>query len=329
MQPVFVGIDVSQDTLDVVVRSEGKNGRAKTYANTEKGILALIRALPQRAPESLHACLEATGQYGDLVAERLHQQGYQVSVVNPLRTKRYAQSDLTRNQTDRVDAGILAEFCQVKAPRLWDPPSPQRKALRSLSRRLEDLQSLLQMEKNRLKATRQHLPGVKDSLERLVTSVKTEIKTIRQLLYQTIAVDPELLRQKRLLQSIPGIGELTATRFLAELGDLREFEDAKQLAAYLGLTPEWKTSGTSVQTKPRLSKKGPAVVRHLLYMPAVVARNHNPILRAFADRLKARQKCELSILAAVMHKLAHLMFGVVHSGKDFDPLFLQNHPVPS
>lgn len=322
MQSVFVGIDVSQDTLDVVIRSNGVNGKAKTYANTAKGITDLIRKLFSQPVEGIHACLEATGQYGDALAESLYQRGCQVSVVNPLRPKRYAQANLTRNQTDQVDAGVLAEFCEVKRPRLWAPPSATQKALRALSRRLEDLQSMLQMEKNRLKASKNHLMNVQISLESVVNTLQAQIKTIRQALRVTIETDPELERQKRLLQSIPGIGELTAIRFLAELGDLREFTDAKQLAAYLGLTPEWKSSGTSVHTKPRLSKKGPASVRHLLYMPAISAKNHNPIIIAFADRLAAAHKCPMSILGAIMHKLVHLMFGVVHSGKVFDPLYL-------
>jgi len=329
MQPVFVGIDVSKDTLDVVIRSQGANQKAKTYANTAKGIAELIRSLPKQPVESIHACLEATGQYGDAVAERLYQPGYRVSVVNPLRPKRYAQANLTRNQNDQVDAGVLAEFCQVKVPRLWTPPSPVHKALRSLSRRLEDLQSMLQMEKNRLKASQEPLVQVQSSLERVVETLTEQIKAIKHELHVTIEADAELKRQKRLLQSIPGVGELTATRFLAELGDLREFENAPQLAAYLGLTPEWKTSGTSVHTKPHLSKKGPAVVRHLLYMPALVAKQHNPIVFAFCQRLAHAHKCEMSILGAAMHKLVHLMFGVVHSGLPFDPLFLQYLALPS
>jgi transposase len=329
MQSVFIGIDVSQATLDVVIRVNGHNGKAKTYANTSAGIGALLRSLPQQSPETLHSCLEATGQYGDAVAERLHQAGYRVSVINPLRSKRYAQANLIRNHNDQVDAGVLAEFCQVKTPRLWRPPSPVHKALRTLSRRLEDLQSMLQMEKNRLKATQALLPYVQTSLETLVVTLKAQIKAILHEMHVTIATDPELYRQKRLLQSIPGVGELTATRFLAELGDLREFADAKQLSAYLGLTPEWKSSGTSVHTQPHLSKKGPAVVRHMLYMPAIVARQHNPILQAFCQRLAAARKCEMSILGAAMHKLVHLMFGVVHSGKPFDPLYLIRDLSPS
>lgn len=322
MQSVFLGIDVSMATLDVVMRVAGKNGKAKTYANTGKGIAELIRSLPKQPGETIFVCLEATGQYGEEVAETLHASGYAVSVVNPVRPKRYAQASLMRNQNDQIDAGVLAEFCEVKQPRLWNPPSPIQKELRALSRRMEDLQIMLQMEKNRLKASKRLLPEVRNSLEQVVDTLNNQIRIIKHQMYLVIQEDPELLRQKRLLQSIPGIGELTATRFLAELGDLREFDDAKQLAAFLGLTPEFKTSGSSVRTKPHLSKKGPACVRHFLYMPAVVAKNFNPIILTFSNRLQAARKCDMAIIGAVMHKLVHLMFGVVHSGKLFDPHYL-------
>jgi transposase len=263
------------------------------------------------------------------VAEQLYAQGMRVSVVNPLATKRYAQASLMRNQTDPADAGMIAEFCQAKQPRLWVPPTLAQQSLRALSRRLEDLQKMLQMERNRLGSS-QHLPEVvQDSLRQVIAQLTQQIQLIKAELHNQIQQDPELCRQKKLLMSIPGVGELTATRFLAELGDLRQFESAKQLAAYVGLTPTWKTSGSSVQTKPRLSKRGPAEVRQLLFMPAIVAKKHNPIIHAFCDRLAFARKCDMSIIGAAMHKLVHLMFGVVHSGLSFDPNYLRNLQVPS
>jgi transposase len=329
MEPVFVGIDIAKDTFAVVMRRKGLNGKARIFNNTAKGITALIHWLPDPAAGPVYTCQEATGAYGQDVAEQLHAQGMQVSVVNPLATKRYAQSGLIRNQTDPVDAGIIAEFCETKKPRLWIPPTSAQRGLRALSRRLEDLQKMLQMERNRW-ATSQHLPeAVKDSLRQVMELFKAQIQATKNELRQAIRQDAELQRQKKLLMSIKGVGELTAIRFLAELGDLRQFESAKQLAAYLGLTPTWKTSGTSVQTKPRLSKQGPAEVRQFLYMPAIVAKKHNPIIHAFCDRLALARKCEMSIIGAAMHKLVHLMYGVVHSGRPFDPNYPKSLQVPS
>jgi len=320
---LFVGIDVAKDTLAVVVRRQGTNGKARSFNNTPKGIASLLSWLPDAGECEIHTCQEATGAYGDEVAEQLHAHGMRVSVINPLAAKRYAGSSLMRNQSDPVDAGMLAEFGETKKPRVWVPPTPAQKALRALSRRLDDLQSMLLMEKNRLGASRQLAPAVRDSVEKVLELLKAQIQSLRTQLRQQLDQDAELKRQKELLMSIKGVGELTAVRILAELGDLRQFESAKQLAGFLGLTPAWKSSGTSVHTKPRMSKQGPAQVRHILYMPAIVARKHNPIIHAFCDRLSLARKCEMAVIGAAMHKLIHLMYGVVHSGKPFDPQYLQ------
>jgi len=329
MEPLYIGIDVSKANLDVVVRRSGHNSPAKTFANTQAGITALWKWLAQQKGASLWACLEATGQYGEPVAERLYASGCRVSVVNPLRIKRYAQACAVRNQTDRVDATLIASFCEHLQPHLWVPPSPAQQLLRQLSRRLSDLQGMLQMERNRLAAS-QRLPlSLKTSLQAVIHLLEEQIREIKRELFHLLNADPELKRQKKLLMSIQGIGELTAVRFLAELGDLREFSSAKQLAAFLGLTPESKVSGTSVHTKPKLSKKGNAHVRQFLYMPAVVAKNHNLLIRAFCGRLAARQKGNMSLIGAAMHKLVLLMFGVVHSGMSFDAHYLGKPAFPS
>jgi transposase len=322
MEQLYVGIDVSKDTLDVTLRRAGKNQSHQVVANDAAGITQLIKLLVKQKAEQIHACLEATGQYGDEVAERLHGQGYAVSVVNPLCTKSYAKARSVRNQTDKVDAGLLAAYAETQQPRRWVPPSPLHKRLRALSRHIDDLEVLRQAERNRYQAAKQLDAYIAQSLETVIACLTAELQATKKALRELLDQDPELKRQKELLMSIKGVGELTAVRFLAELGDLREFADARQLAAFLGLTPEFKTSGKSVSTKPRLSKRGNAAVRKILYMPAVSAKNTNPIVRAFCARLALSRKCDMSLIGAAMHKLAHLMFGVVHSGVPFDPHYL-------
>lgn len=322
MEQLYVGIDVSKETLDVTLRWDGKSGEHRVVRNDASGISQLIKWLEKQKANGIHACLEATGQYGDAVAERLDGQGYTVSVVNPLCTKSYARARLVRNQTDAVDAGLLAEYCEKQTPRRWVPPSPLHKTLRSLSRRLDDLEVMRQAERNRLQATPRLDEILRQGLEDHIAFLTQQLTTTQKELARLLDEDPELKRQKELLMSIKGIGQLTAVRFLAELGDLRAFADARQLAAFLGLTPEFKTSGTSIHSKPRLSKRGNAAVRKMLYMPAVSAKNTNPLVRQFCERLAQSRKCDMSLIGAAMHKLAHLMFGVVHSGKPFDPNYL-------
>jgi len=123
------------------------------------------------------------------------------------------------------------------------------------------------------------------------------------------------------MDSIKGIGPLTAAKLLAECRPLTEFDDVRQLVAFAGLNPSHYQSGSSIKKKTLISKCGNSAIRAALYMPAVSAKNHNPILRAFAQRLHAKGLCNMAIIAAVMRKLLHLVYGVLKSGKPFDPNF--------
>lgn len=319
METLYVGIDVSKDTLDVTLRWDGRNHHHKVFDNEPGGIGQVQKWLEQQRAGMVQVCLEATGQYGEEVSERLYERGWRVSVVNPLCIKAYARSHLKRTQTDKADAGLLAEYGDKEQPRAWQPPSPLRKRLRALSRRIDDLEGMRQAERNRWKATKHLDPTIASSLQSVIDLLTQLIQETKHTLFQLLDQDEELKRQKKLLMSIKGIGQLTAVRFLAELGDLHEFTDARQLAAFLGLTPEFKKSGKSVSTKPRLSKRGNSAVRKMLYMPAVSAKNTNKIVEAFCNRLALSRKCDMSLIGAAMHKLVHLMFGVVHTGLPFDP----------
>lgn len=123
------------------------------------------------------------------------------------------------------------------------------------------------------------------------------------------------------MKSIPGIGKLTASRLLAEIGDISVFQGAPQLAAYAGLNPKGFHSGSSVHKKTRISKQGRAQLRSCLYMPAIVAMSHNPIIQAHSARLASRQLAKMAIVAAAMRKLLHLAYGVLKHQMPFDPNF--------
>jgi transposase len=322
----WLGIDVSKATLDVVlVRAESQHAQV---SNDKRGWRTLENFLKKRCPQKAHVCLEATGLYGDGVAEFLHERGYVVSVVNPARIKAYGDSQLRRNKTDRTDAALIADFCRTQQPDAWQPLAPEVKELRAMLRHLDDLQAMHQQENNRLQSGEQSAPVVAQ-LRQHLAFLDTQILDIKRQIDDHFDQHPPLKQQRDLLTSIPGIGDLTAGRLLAELRDLRSFDTAQQVAAFVGLTPRQHQSGSSIHRRSRISKQGNPALRAALYMPAVAAKRWNPLVRALAQRLEARGHCQMSIIVAAMHKLLHLAFGVLKSGLPFDPLYLDKRRATS
>jgi len=314
----ILGLDIAKKTFHATLFIGGRTVR-RTCANSESGFADLADWLTTHQAEPGHACMEATGVYWEPVAAWLHAQGWTVSVVNPLRIKAFADTDLTRNKTDQVDSFLIARFCQEKQPDAWTPPSPAMKTLQVLSRHLDALEKTLTQQRNRLEACRD--PLVRDSLQRLMTAIQEEQATMRQQIEQRLATEPDLAHRRDLLCSIPGIGAATAIILMAELPTLEAYASARQIAAHAGVTPKQHQSGTSVHGKPRLSKMGNARLRKALYFPAMVAIRHNPIIMALAERLRARGKTEMCLIGAAMRKLLHLVYGVVKHDTKFDPNF--------
>jgi len=237
-------------------------------------------------------------------------------VVNPARIKAFGQSELLRNKDDRPDAALIRRFCEKQQPSAWTPPTPQLRELQSLTRHLENLLETRQQQVNRLEAP--NAKSVVKSLRKLVAQLQAEIQRTEQQIADHIDRHPDLKQQCQLLTSIPGIGPRTAAKLLAEIEGLNKYESARQVAAYAGLTPLNNRSGT-LRGRTRLSKTGNARVRKALFLPAIVAQQHNPIVRTFCQRLAQRGKPKMQIVGAAMRKLIHIAYGVVKSGKMFDP----------
>jgi len=327
MTSPVVGIDVAKETLDVVWQ-QAERRVYKTFANTPDGYRQLASWLAKQGIVRAHVCLEATGQYGEGVAEYLYQQGYPVSVVNPARIKHYANSKLRRNKTDKADAQLIAEYCERENPAQWTPPPASFKDLQALVRHLDDLQVIHQQEINR-RGSGVHTPAVIASLDALIAFLEQQIAQTRQAIQAHIDQYAELKRLQNLIVTIPGIGCLTAAKLLGEVRAILDFDSARQLAAYAGLTPKNFFSGSSVHKKTCLAKTGNANLRKALYMPALVAKKRNPIIHAFCDRLSYAGLRPMEIIGAAMRKLLHLVFGVLKSGRPFDPNFLAKSQVPS
>jgi transposase len=319
-QAVVVGIDIAKDSFDATLVVEGKSWH-EHFENNPGGFKQFGNWTGKYTKAVVHVCMEATGQYGDALAEVLYTNGWQVSIVNPARIKAYGNSKMRRNKTDKADAQLIAEYCLRENPPLWSPPPASFKGLRALVRRLEDLQASYQQEANRLQSGETN-PLVIEDLKEHMEFLKKKINKIKKDIRDHIAQDPELKKRQDLLTSIPGIGALTAARVQGEIRDVCDFDGARQLSAYAGVTPRNFLSGTSVHKKARMSKMGNTNLRKALYMSAISAKRHNPIVRAFCQRLLEAGLKPLEVIGAAMHKLLHLIYGILKSGQPFDPDFL-------
>lgn len=320
-----LGIDVSKDTLDAALlpaekpTEANKKEKAKKIKvkNTPDGFRELIEWLNVRKMDNLHICLEATGTYGDAVARFFHDNNYKTSVVNPLLTRRHAESEGLRGKNDPMDAASIARFCREKSPREWVPPTPELSLMKSLLRHLGHLVGA----RKRI-VTASKTPGLAD-IEILSFSAELDfydkqISFITSHIKEHVASHPSIEKTVKLLETIPGIAELTAWKLIAEIGDRVDICTPRQIAAYAGLTPEDNQSGTSVNGKPSLSKKGNSRLRCALFYPAIAAMRHNPIIKSFSQRLLKKGKTAKSVVCASMHKLLKIAVAIMKSGEPFN-----------
>jgi transposase len=314
-----VGIDVSKKTLDVTLLNEKGGKRRKRVANSRQGIADLVNWLQKQTNSVSHVCMESTSVYWEEVAEALHEAGHHVSVVNPVRIKGYAMSQLRRSKTDPLDGDVIADFCRTQNPDAWIPPTEVQKKLRALVRHLEALKKSRVQQLNRLTVCRDE--EVKSSLETVLATIEAEIEAVKKRIKEFINQNPDLKQKKELLESIKGIGEKTAIQIVAEMYDLEQYQNAKAAAADGGLTPSHYQSGSSVWRRPKISRMGKATVRSALYYPAITALQHNPVIQKMAKRLADRGKNKAVIRAAAMRKLLHLAYGVLKNGIPFDPAY--------
>ncbi len=313
-----LGIDIAKLKFNVCLINPSDRLKHKVFSNTPTGCVQLREWLSKQDVHEVHACLEATGTYGEALARSLHQAGHTVSVVNPAAIKAFAASRLSRTKTDRVDAELIARFCLAQAPPAWTPMPAEVRELQALVRRLESLVEVRVAEQNRLEAGIT-VAAIKVSVEELINHLSAQIKQTESLIRTHIKDHPRLKEQSALLDSIPGIAQTTAATLLAEITDITKYSSARQVAAYAGLVPRERMSRSSVRGRTRLSKIGNARVRRALYFPAITALRCSPFFKEWATGLRERGKCKMSVIGAAMRKLIHLVYGVLKTGQPFDP----------
>ncbi len=311
-----VGIDVAKASLAVALFTPVGTMRQRRCPNTPAGHVELLRWLRRHGDDVVHVGLEATGGYQDAVALALHDAGHIVSVLNPAAVEAYSRSQLRRAKTDPTDAALIADYVRTQGPPAWTPAPPEMRQLQALVRRLDALLEMRTQERNRLEPA---AAIVRSSIEATLAHLDDAITTIKAQIALHIEACQTLRAPRDLIVSIPGIGVTTAAIILGELQQITRFASARQLAAFSGLVPHIRHSGTSVRGRGALSKLGASRLRKALFFPALVAMRYNAVLRPFAARLRAAGKPKMVIVAAVMRKLVHQIYGILRSGRAYDP----------
>jgi len=312
----ILGLDISKETVDACLIDVG-GAHSKKVANNAKGFEQLKRWLQNRRVKEVHVCMEATGSYYEGAAEAFSDAGYVVSVVNPRQIKSFSETLLLHAKTDKIDANLIARFCDAHHPPTWTPPTPEQRKLRGLVRFCSNLKEsrasfLVQLETPNL------VPQVKSSISEVIDNFNEQIEKLEAEIDDLIDSNPDLRRRRDLLCSVQGIAKATAATILVEAPKLEEFVNAGAVAAFAGLSSRTRTSGTSVRGRGAICKTGNARLRRALWWPAIVAMRYNPRLRQFAERLRALGKPSKKIIVAAMRKLLILAYGVLKSGRPFD-----------
>lgn len=306
MSNIILGVDISKATFDVALLNDNKV-KTKKFNNTTKGFAELKQWLKNKGIDNAHACMEATGGYEVKLAQYLYDNNFAVSVINPARIKGFSMSKLSRVKTDKTDSELIAYFCQAMQPDLWQPIPKHIQELQQWVRRLDSLIANKNQENNRLDGASKN---VAINIYTHIEFLDKQIKEVEKFISNHIKEHKDLNNKSKLLDSIPSIGEKTIAVILAFIS-VENFGSAKQVAAFVGLNPKPKQSGSSVRGVGRISKTGDADLRKAFYMPAIVSLRFNPIIKDFAERLDSAGKPKMVIVIAAMRKLLHIIYGVL------------------
>lgn len=320
MEKLCIGIDIAKLTFTATIKN-GDKDKVKSFSNNAKDFKKFIVQVKQFQADKYHFCMESTGKYGDALALFLFKQGHLVSVVNPARINYFMKSQLARNKTDSMDPKFIRHYCELFSPSKWAPIPLAKQELQTLVKRRDGLNSMLLQEQNRLELVDDI---IKKSIDDHISYLQNEIKDLEKRMDDHINADPSFKKNAELLQSIKGIGKQTTRKTIAFLSDVSKFENAKQMAAFVGLNPQHAQSGTSLDYC-HISKTGDADLRKMFYMPALVAIQYEPSMKAFYDKLVGKGKPKKVAICAVMRKLVHIIYGVLKSQKSFDPQLIVAH----
>jgi transposase len=308
MPQIFVGIDVSKARLDVAARPDAT---ACSEPHNTEGVAAVVTRLKALNPTLI--VLEATGGLEVPIALALASAGLAVAVVNPRQVRDFAKATGRLAKTDRIDALVLAHFADAIRPAVRPLPDEDARRLDALITRRRQVIEMRTAEQNRLGSTTAAV--VRRDLEAHIAYLTRQVEGLDQELEQAIEASPCWKAKDDLLRGVPGIGKVVSRTILATLPELGTLSN-KRITALVGLAPVARDSGTLKGR--RCIAGGRGTVRSLLYMAALTAKRHNPVLRTFYERLIAAGKATKVALTAVMRKLLTIINAMVRHSQPWD-----------
>lgn len=309
------GVDISKDVFDV----QNSKGDYFQLTNDEKGFKNFVKKLSE---ESL-IVMEATGYYHYRLAQYLYEQGYSVSVVNPLSVKRFIQMKLSKIKTDKSDAKAICDYAIFNEVHLYTAKDKSQAECLQLIRLIDIYIKQSTALKNKLHGEKTlGIPSkvVYHSLNRSLKAVEKEIKQLEERLTELVKEHQQ--SQLTLLKSIPGMGVKTALMLIVMTDGFNRFENANQLCSYTGITPTIRQSGSSVRGRSRISKMGNKKLRNLLFLCSFSACKYNKACREIYERIVAKGKSKKLALIAVCNKLLKQAFAIVKSGLPYDEKYV-------
>jgi transposase len=303
---VYVGIDISKDSLEVAMWGENHGAEV---ANNKKGIAKLVKQMLGLEPKLI--VVEATGGYEEAVVKAMFEAGLPVALVSPQRVRQYARAKGLLAKTDKLDAQILADYGKQIQPRLFVGKSEERRQLSAWVGRRNQLNEMLQAEKNRLRTQDRSL---QKSLERVIECLEAELETINHQIEQFLQEHQEFEEQEQLLRTAKSIGRVTAVTLLADLPELGHL-DRKEIAALVGVAPMNRDSGR--KRGHRKTQGGRPAVGSALYMSALTGIRYNPILKTQYDHLIKRGKEKKVAITACMRKMLTILNAMMRDQQPF------------
>jgi len=305
----FVGIDVAKDTLDVHVLPTGQQLHCGTSVAEVRQLRGRLRRLRPRL-----VVLEATGGYGTTLAAELQDAGLAVAVVNPRQVRAFARAVGRLAKTDAIDAEVLALFAQKIEPPARPMGDAASRAMKALVARRRQLVAMRTAERNRL--SRVDSVEVKDSIQTMLDTIAQQLADTDRRIHQAIKASPLWLEKAALLESVPGLGRVTAAALVAELPELGHLS-RRQIAALVGVAPMNRDSGTL--RGRRMVTGGRTAVRNALYMATLVATQWNPVIRTHYHRLCEAGKTKMVALVACMRKLITILNAMLRNNQSWNP----------